>query len=710
MAGAYTEIFAIHVPATAKVGDSVVVGVAVQNTSPSNLYITITGNIDGVPVYFGNDVKYIGAGAIATFYETFIMPNHDVTILTWSFAKPSLDLPWQSEDDSMQASVALDGTPTGEVAGSIVSVEVKKGSLTQPIPAAGIEVGDRPTILVTVKNTGTASFRPYLYYRYIPPDMNPLGSTEAKLTEMDPGDPHTFEEPAFGIDVNQPGVWYIYCELRDDYNGNVLDTFSTTVLFVAGGVIPYTDLADVNITIAAGTYEIGDTVPFSVSYQYRGSAQMGLLAIRLRTLGYDDYTFPEILTELATSVDWAPGTITGYITIPSELEPGATYNVRATLRTEDGVVEKTDIKLNVITVYEGPLIAGEITSIKVRELYIDKDIPAPDVVKNDFFTVLVYVKSTSINEGRFYLDCVITKPSGATIGRENEQQNLSPGQEHIYEIQPEGFSLAYRVDETGDWYVECKLKSVDGIELANTGQLHLFTAGSSGATSDLQLYDIEATLPSEHPVLGPLSTLEVGVTFKYTSTEDVELQLWASLALGIGRDIETFETIQLTESPTENTWSGSIILQVPESGVPDGEYALRVEVDGEETTIQGAVTLTGMPGTGFGDIGEIGTLVGMLVLMMVMQMMMGLMGEVGGLVSTVGVKGGELVGARARLLIEKAEWRVRQLKDKLEGLVRQAEGLVGAARESVERQIGRVEGQIERAEEQVRRAEEQIRQ
>lgn len=514
---------------------------------------------------------------------------------------------------------------TEDPTGVIEYVKVLKGSTELALPAAGMQVGDSFLLRVRVKNTCAISYTPYINYKYTKPDGTVLGSLEGKANDLSPGATHTFSEPALGIKVDQPGNWYIYVELKDKA-GTILHTFAKTVLFNAGGAIPYTDLANVDITIATNTYEIGESVPFSVAYSYKGPAQSGILTISLGT-GIDPtfltkYTFPGIPTELQMSTDWKPGAITGSITLPSSLVPGQTYSVRGTLKTADNEVEKSETDYSVITIYEVPPLTGDILDVKLREGLITKILPAPDMVKNDYFSVLVHVKNTSSYEGRFFLDCKITKPSGATVGRTDEQQNLNPGQEHVYEIQPEGFGLWFRIDETGDWYVECVLRSAIE-ELDRTSKTHLFTAGSEGATSDLQVYEIEATLPSAHPILGPSDALKVGVTFKYTSTENAELQLWGSLSLATGRDIEAFKTIQLTKSLTEKTWSGDITLQVPATGKANGEYTLKVEVDGVETTITDAVTLENMPPTGLlGGIGDIGNLIMMMIVMMMMGLMM----------------------------------------------------------------------------------------
>ncbi len=642
--GVLTDIFNIDAPVSAEAGSIITVTVSVQNIFSANLYVTITGRIDGIDTQFGGNTVLMGAGGLAAFQETFIMPDHDVAIYVWSFAIPNLGIPWPAYDDNGQTDVSLEGAPTEGRVGEIDYVRIKIGSLEQSLPASGIEVGDRFTFRVKVKNTGTVSYRPYLYYRYTKPDGSVLGSSEAKFTDLDPNNYHTFSEPAFGIPIDQPGNWYVYCELRDDYSGNVLDTFTSALVFTAGGTIPYTDLANVDIIITPGTYRIGEIVPFSFAYDYRGPAQLGFLTIILAS--FDPvYTFPGVVEELSASSEWASGIITGYIVIPSSVVPGYIYNIIGVFRTEDNEVEKSDYDPNIITIREIPPLTGTIGTMRLREFLITKDLPALDMVVNDPFVILVPVENTSEYEGRFFLDCIIIKPSGITTGRVGEQQNLNPGQKHTYEIQPEGWANAYVVDETGDWYVQAILRS-EAEELTYTPQVHLFTAGSEGATSDLQVYDLEATLPTAHPILAPLDILPVGVTFKYISTENIELELWASLALGIGRDIETRNMIQLEASATENTWSGTINLEIPESGKTDGEYTLRVEVAGVEVVYDKVVTIVGMPQTGWSQIGDI---IPLMMIIMMMNLLMGMFEDPRGFAIAVEEKAKKVTGVIKRI-------------------------------------------------------------
>ena len=121
--------------------------------------------------------------------------------------------------------------------------------------------------------------------------------------------------------------------------------------------------------------------------------------------------------------------------------------------------------------------------------------------------------------------------------------------------------------------------------------------------------------------LGPGDTLVVDVSFKYTVAEGTTATLWASLGIGVGRDIESFKEISLDATITPKTWEGSIEIPIPTSGKTNGTYWMKVEVNGTEVTIPDAVVISGMP-TGITDI------LPMVILVMVMSMMMGVMEEV----------------------------------------------------------------------------------
>lgn len=121
--------------------------------------------------------------------------------------------------------------------------------------------------------------------------------------------------------------------------------------------------------------------------------------------------------------------------------------------------------------------------------------------------------------------------------------------------------------------------------------------------------------------LTPGDTLVVEVSFKYTVAQGTTVTLWASLGLGVGRDIESFKEISLEASLTPKTWSGTTEIVIPASGKSDGTYWMKVEVDGNEVTIPDAVVISGMS-AGIMDM------LPMLMVVMMMGMMMPMMEEV----------------------------------------------------------------------------------
>jgi len=106
-----------------------------------------------------------------------------------------------------------------------------------------------------------------------------------------------------------------------------------------------------------GTYDIGDRVPWSMVYQYKGKAQGGYLTISLGTGTYPSFftkhTFSRVAVSFWEAMDWASGQLSGSFTLPPTLKPGQTYSVRAKLETADGAQE-TDTDWGVITIEEVP--------------------------------------------------------------------------------------------------------------------------------------------------------------------------------------------------------------------------------------------------------------------------------------------------------------------------------------------------------------------
>jgi len=123
--------------------------------------------------------------------------------------------------------------------------------------------------------------------------------------------------------------------------------------------------------------------------------------------------------------------------------------------------------------------------------------------------------------------------------------------------------------------------------------------------------------------LSPGDILRISISFKYTVAESTTVVLWASLGLGIGRDIENREEISLEAAITPKTWEGSIDLTVPQ-GVTAGTYWLRAEVEGypeTQVTIPDAVEIIAPPSIweSMSALMVMGLMMGMVSMMMPMM-------------------------------------------------------------------------------------------
>jgi len=132
--------------------------------------------------------------------------------------------------------------------------------------------------------------------------------------------------------------------------------------------------------------------------------------------------------------------------------------------------------------------------------------------------------------------------------------------------------------------------------------------------------DLTVLAASKLIPLGPGDTLVIEISFKYTVSQGTTVTLWASLGLGVGRDIESFKEISLEATLTPKTWEGTTEIVIPTSGKSNGTYWMKVEVNGNEVTIPDAVVISGMSG--------IMDIIPMLMVVMMMGMMMPMMEEV----------------------------------------------------------------------------------
>ena len=118
---------------------------------------------------------------------------------------------------------------------------------------------------------------------------------------------------------------------------------------------PTSDIRNFDFQAQAGTYDLGDSVPFDAPYEYKGKAQDGWLTISLGTgvapSFFTKHTFTRTRVSFDEAMNWTSGRLTGSFTLPATLEAGQTYNVRAKLETDDGKQE-TDTDWGVIKIAE----------------------------------------------------------------------------------------------------------------------------------------------------------------------------------------------------------------------------------------------------------------------------------------------------------------------------------------------------------------------
>lgn len=120
---------------------------------------------------------------------------------------------------------------------------------------------------------------------------------------------------------------------------------------------PTSDIRNFDFVKGGYTYNIGDVVPYEARYEYRGKAQSGKLTISLGTGVYPSFftkhTFPPEIVSFNEAYDWTPGLFSGNFTLPTTLEQGQTYSIRAKLETDDGKQE-TDTDWGVIVISPPP--------------------------------------------------------------------------------------------------------------------------------------------------------------------------------------------------------------------------------------------------------------------------------------------------------------------------------------------------------------------
>ena len=155
-------------------------------------------------------------------------------------------------------------------------------------------------------------------------------------------------------DTLEPGQTYSVRARLETLEAPTQETDTDWSAFTIKGVAPPTsDIRNFDLSAAAGTYDMGASVPWTAPYEYKGKAQGGWLTISLGTgvapSFFTKHTFSRVAVSFAEAMDWTSGYLSGSFTLPASLEPGQTYSVRAKLETADGKQE-TDTDWGVIEI------------------------------------------------------------------------------------------------------------------------------------------------------------------------------------------------------------------------------------------------------------------------------------------------------------------------------------------------------------------------
>jgi len=131
------------------------------------------------------------------------------------------------------------------------------------------------------------------------------------------------------------------------------------------------DIRNVDFTVPRGNYEVGDNVPFTMSYEYKGRAQRGQLILSLGTGAYPTFiprvNYDPMPTDLGESSDWASHSYSGTFLLTPTLQAGQLYNTRARLEGLDEPTWETDTDWSIIRIAEAPeLPASRFTDCTVR--------------------------------------------------------------------------------------------------------------------------------------------------------------------------------------------------------------------------------------------------------------------------------------------------------------------------------------------------------
>ncbi|GAH40483.1 unnamed protein product, partial [marine sediment metagenome] len=129
-----------------------------------------------------------------------------------------------------------------------------------------------------------------------------------------------------------------------------------TIREVAPPPPPKADIRNLDFVATKGTYDIGDRVPFTCNYEYKGKTQPGQLVLSLGTGVYPTFSavvnYSPMAVDFEKTMDWTTRSISGTFLLTTQLRAGQMYNTRAKLQTLEDPTQEIDTDWGVLTIKE----------------------------------------------------------------------------------------------------------------------------------------------------------------------------------------------------------------------------------------------------------------------------------------------------------------------------------------------------------------------
>ena len=237
------------------------------------------------------------------------------------------------------------------------------GVPVEPPDILKLQVGDRCRVHVAYEHreaSVTAKFHAAIWQpTLIDPHDEVLNAEKAFTVPETP----SWDDFVGSIDIPitsaiADGLYGVYVKIMGVTGGDIFTEYLASVIQIGEAPPPEADIKDFDFTVTKGTYKIGDKVPFTAPYAYKGPAQNGQLTISIGTGVYPTfntvYTYTPLSVVFAAATDWATLGLQGNITLPSGLQAGQTYSVRAKLETLTAPTQETDTDWLAFDIAAGP--------------------------------------------------------------------------------------------------------------------------------------------------------------------------------------------------------------------------------------------------------------------------------------------------------------------------------------------------------------------